>query len=93
MSGSDKSAAVFLRNIQAEFLEILPAKVQELEQLAAAARGRERADCLEKLHRLAHTLAGEGATFGFLSVSEPAQELEAALKPLVGGIRLGRRRR
>ncbi len=91
MSVSDKSAAVFLRNIQAEFLELLPERVRELEKLGkAAVRGQGREgrleglDSLENLHRLAHTLAGEGATFGFLSVSEPAQELAITLKPLIG---------
>ncbi len=86
MSGSDKSAAIFLRNIQAEFLQLMPERIRELEELGqAVVREPGRGDSLEKLHRLAHTLAGEGATFGFLAVGEPAQELEAVLKLLIDG--------
>ncbi len=85
MSVSDKSAAVFLRGIQAEFLEILPERILELEELEAAiARGDPRGDAPEQLHRLGHNLAGEAATFGFQAVGEPALELEAVLKPLIG---------
>ncbi len=92
MSGSDKSAAIFLRKIQAEFLELLPDRLRELEELGEAVVREQRREGgpvdlmpLENLHRLAHTLAGEGATFGFQAVGEPAHELESVLKPLIGG--------
>jgi diguanylate cyclase (GGDEF)-like protein len=45
--------------------------------------GDEKNEALETLHRLTHTLAGSGATFGFPAVSAAARRAETVLKSLV----------
>jgi chemotaxis protein histidine kinase CheA len=40
-------------------------------------------ESVKTLHRLAHSLAGAGATFGFLTVTEAARDLEKPLKAVV----------
>lgn len=79
----DKSATLFLRDIQAEFLHSLPAQIREMEELwESAMREPGRNEALECLHRRAHSLRGEGATFGFSWVSNAAGRLENVLQPL-----------
>ena len=84
MSEIGSSAGVFLREIQREFLHGLSARARDMAvlwaQIAADAGDRER---LEDLHRDAHTMAGEGATFGFQWVAQAAQALEETLKRLL----------
>jgi len=81
MSEIDSSAGVFLREIQREFLHGLPARARDMAalwtQIVASAGDR---DHLEALHRHAHTMAGEGATFGFQWVAQAAQALEETLR-------------
>jgi diguanylate cyclase (GGDEF)-like protein len=59
----------------------LPARVSEVEAARDAARdagwGHEP---LRTFHRLAHSLAGAGATFGFPEVGEASRRLESLLK-------------
>ena len=59
----------------------LPARVSEIEAARDAARdagwGKEP---LRTFHRLAHSLAGAGATFGHPEVSDLARGLERLLK-------------
>ncbi|MEM7586534.1 MAG: diguanylate cyclase [Acidobacteriota bacterium] len=86
MGEIDSSAGVFLREIQREFLDGLPGRVQEMERLWSAIAQSEaeaKGDDLATLHRQAHTMAGEGATFGFLWVSQAAQAMESSLKTLL----------
>ena len=84
MIDSDRSAALFLRDVQAEFLQILPERIREMEGLLESiTRGSRRDEDLEDLHRLAHSLTGEGATFGFRLISDAARELERHLKSLI----------
>lgn len=59
----------------------LPARVSEVEAAHDAARDAGwRGEPLRTFHRLAHSLAGAGATFGFPEVSEAARQLENLLK-------------
>jgi diguanylate cyclase (GGDEF)-like protein len=45
--------------------------------------GTEKNESLENLHRITHTLAGSGATFGFPAVSDAARRAEKVMKMLV----------
>jgi len=64
----------------------LPARIAEVEAARDAARGAGWAgEPLRTFHRLAHSLAGAGATFGFPEVSDLAGRLEQRLKKVLGG--------
>jgi HPt (histidine-containing phosphotransfer) domain-containing protein len=59
----------------------LPERLAELEVARAAARDAGwTAEPLRSFHRLAHSLVGAGATFGFPEVTEHARPLERLLK-------------
>lgn len=59
----------------------LPARVSEVEAARDAARDAGwRGEPLRTCHRLAHSLSGAGATFGFPEVSAVARRLENLLK-------------
>jgi two-component system OmpR family response regulator len=64
----------------------LPDRLREIEE--ASERARETAwstDAVRDFHRLAHSLTGAGATFGFPAVTQAARALEARLKAVVHG--------
>lgn len=64
----------------------LPDRLAELEGTAAAAREAGwSAEPLRQLHRLAHSLVGAGATFGFPGITEHARSLERLLKAHLDG--------
>ena len=59
----------------------LPIRVAEVEAARDAARGAGwTGEPLRTFHRLAHSLAGAGATFGYLEVTEISQRLESLLE-------------
>jgi HPt (histidine-containing phosphotransfer) domain-containing protein len=59
----------------------LPLRVAEVEAARDAARGAGwKGEPLATFHRLAHSLAGAGATFGFPEVTEISHRLESLLK-------------
>jgi multidomain signaling protein FimX len=59
----------------------LPERLAELEGARATARDAGwTAEPLRHFHRLAHSLVGSGATFGFPEVTEHARALERLLK-------------
>lgn len=92
MCDSDKSAVIFLRAIQQEFLQELPERVRGMEAAwEAIAAGRPTSETLEDLRREAHTLRGEGATFGFLWVSQAAEKVESSVKALIDSSMKGER--
>jgi HPt (histidine-containing phosphotransfer) domain-containing protein len=63
------------------FAHRLPARVSEVEAAHDAARGAGWKDePLRTFHRLAHSLAGTSATFGFPEVSAVSRQLESLLK-------------
>ena len=72
---------VALIALRDEYQSNLPAKIQQLEELW---RGLcEDAWDVEAFHlftRLAHSLAGSGATYGFVQVSQAARALEVCAK-------------
>jgi HPt (histidine-containing phosphotransfer) domain-containing protein len=68
-------------DLQRYFAYRLPARVSEVEAARNAARDAGWGiEPLRTFHRLAHSLAGAGATFGFPEVSEVARRLESLLK-------------
>jgi len=59
----------------------LPVRVAEVEAARDAARDAGwRGEPQRTFHRLVHSLAGAGATFGFPEVSETSRRLESLLK-------------
>ena len=64
----------------------LPERLAEIEEACRAAREAGfTGEPLRTFHRLVHSLAGAGGTFGFPEVSEVSRGLEHLLKPLLGG--------
>ncbi len=75
-----------LLEMKSYFAGRLPARIAEVEAARDAARGAGWAgEPLRTFHRLAHSLAGAGATFGFPEVSDLAGRLERRLKALLAG--------
>jgi HPt (histidine-containing phosphotransfer) domain-containing protein len=64
----------------------LPLRAAEVEAARDAARGAGWAgEPLRTFHRVAHSLAGAGATFGHPEVTEIAHRLESLLKSALAG--------
>jgi len=73
-----------LATLQANFKLSLPSKVEEIESLwNSVVVGDVNESSIIDCHRMAHTLVGTGGTFGAITVSTAARELEQALKLLV----------
>ncbi|HSK78901.1 MAG TPA: diguanylate cyclase [Thermoanaerobaculia bacterium] len=74
------------RDLREYFSERLPHRLREVEDAWCAVResgwGPEP---VKRLHRLAHSLAGTGSTFGFPTVSGAARGLEVLLQGTVEG--------
>lgn len=68
------------------FAARLPERIREVEDAWEQVRlSGWQAEDARTFHRLAHSLAGAGATFGFPAVSEAARLLELRLKAVVQG--------
>jgi HPt (histidine-containing phosphotransfer) domain-containing protein len=64
----------------------LPLRVAEVEAARDAARGAGwTGEPLRTFHRLAHSLAGAGATFGYPEVTAISHRLESLLKGALAG--------
>jgi DNA-binding response OmpR family regulator/HPt (histidine-containing phosphotransfer) domain-containing protein len=64
----------------------LPERLREVEEAWEQARASDwQPEEARTFHRLSHSLAGAGATFGFPAVTEAARLLEQRLKPVVQG--------
>ena len=75
-----------LGSLQEYFAGRLPDRLHEIEE--AWRRVRESAWGAEELkvfHRLAHSLAGAGGTFGFAAVTDASRALERRLKAVLQG--------
>ena len=69
-----------LRSLLARYEKDLAEKLVLLDAAwQAVDRGDYGGDDLQRLHLLLHRLAGSGATFGFIAVSEISQRLEAVV--------------
>lgn len=63
----------------------LPERLAEIEEACRAARDAGfTGETLRTFHRLVHSLAGAGGTFGFPEVSEVSRGLERLLKMHLG---------
>jgi HPt (histidine-containing phosphotransfer) domain-containing protein len=75
-----------MREMKSYFAGRLPARIAEVEAARDAARWAGWAgEPLRTFHRLTHSLAGAGATFGFPAVSDLAGRLERRLKAVLAG--------
>lgn len=64
----------------------LPERLAEIEEACRAARDAGfTGEPLRTFHRLVHSLAGAGGTFGFPEVSEVSRGLERLLRTYLGG--------
>ena len=73
--------------LRLKYGESLPARAHHLREIWAAIEdGAEREEGLIVLQRAAHTLAGSGATFGFVGVGEAARSIERVLESTDGSI-------
>ena len=85
MSATGPAFLAFLEQQRAAYRNALPERLAEIESLwRQLLNGGAPAEALATLERLAHSLAGSGATFGFAGLGEAARVLELALNPLVG---------
>ena len=72
--------------LQEYFAGRLPDRLGEIEAAWREVRSSGSAgEPLRTLHRLAHSLAGAGATFGFPAVTAAARQLEKALQSAIQG--------
>jgi len=75
-----------LRVLSDGYARKLPEKLAQIGALWGAVRDDAPAswplDALSNLHRMLHSLAGSGTTFGFAEVSKHARRAEIVLKPL-----------
>ena len=70
--------------IKCAYVAELPARAASLRAAWDRVQTEDWAqEPLQELHRLAHSLAGSGATFGFVEVSAHARALEIPLKALL----------
>ncbi len=73
-----------LEGLREYFTARLPERLAEMDEAFRAARDAGfTGDALRTFHRLAHSLAGAGGTFGFPQVSEAARDLERLLNTLL----------
>ena len=71
-----------LHALRHKYTSQLPVKIAEINRNWEAVRhSRRDAEALDTLYRLAHDLAGSGATFGFPQISQAAQCVERFLHP------------
>ena len=84
MSDKHAAALALLEKMKREFAEALPGRLEALEGAASACReGGFATESVADFHRLAHSLAGSGATFGFAATGAAARALEIRLKVLL----------
>jgi diguanylate cyclase (GGDEF)-like protein len=87
---SDGSGAAWtdqLRLLREAYASRLDEKLQQIEigwtNFLALPEGDERREALVVQHRLTHSLAGSGATFGYPAVSDAARRAEIVLKAIM----------
>ena len=70
-------------DLKLQYIENLQLAIETMESIwATVLDDPDDAASLQKLQRAAHKLAGSGATFGFVAVSEAGQSLELVLQEL-----------
>ncbi|MCW9025548.1 MAG: Hpt domain-containing protein [Gammaproteobacteria bacterium] len=73
-----------LAQLQSTFLNGLPSKISEIEELwAGIATNQHQDHHLKVLHKLTHDLAGTGASFGASQISEISKKIEEEVESLM----------
>lgn len=84
-ANSDKAHSL-LTDLQQQYLAQIEVKIAQIEAIWARWQaGTLQPDDLRDLQRIAHNLAGSGATFGLAAVSDAARALDVALQAVVSG--------
>lgn len=72
------------QRLRKEFIRALPERLAGLEEAYDRHNGDDLSgEQLALMHRLSHNLAGAGAIYGFMDVSDSARQLELALRTLM----------
>ncbi len=75
-----------LNGLRESYIAGLPAKLSSIDAAWDAFEGSEgEPGTFQDLHRLVHSIAGSGATFGFPTLSWAARNLEVLIKTLIEG--------
>ena len=69
-----------LAKLKANYVAALPAKIDAIRTLWTTVCESKNSEGVGELHRMAHSLAGSGATFDQASVSKYAKDLENYIK-------------
>ncbi|OAN40832.1 diguanylate cyclase [Chloroflexus islandicus] len=84
MKANPNEAHSLFTDLQQQYLAQIEAKIRQIEAIWARWQdGPLQPDDLYELQRIAHNLAGSGATFGLAAVSDAARALDAALQPVI----------
>lgn len=84
VDSNQKTVEQQLNDLQHEFKRILPHKVDAIEELCNLMFEENMNETtVSDCHRMAHSLAGSGGSFGAVAVSSVARDLEKALKQLI----------
>ncbi|MEK6747821.1 MAG: Hpt domain-containing protein [Pseudomonadota bacterium] len=70
-----------LIELRRQYVAQLPKKFSDIEALWRQLRTQDDPQQRADLHRLTHSLAGSGATYGFPNISTAARHAEDILKP------------
>lgn len=82
-SQSQSNIGQKLALLQAEFKRTLPKKVADIESLwNSIIAGEESESAIDDFHRMVHTLAGSGGTFGAATVTTASREIIQAIKSI-----------
>lgn len=79
MSGDDALDAM-MQVLRAEYLAEAPARLAEFRTQLDAWEAGDAAAC-DRLHRLAHQMAGSAGSYGFADASTAARQMERLLQP------------
>ena len=73
-----------LRELQQDYAEQLPAKIEEMEELwSTIQNSKNNYKRLARLRKMTHKLMGSGSTFGFDEITKNAQQLEMLLDMVI----------
>ncbi len=80
---SQRTADDAMRALVEKFSAQIPDKLKAIEEAALALPGGEQGEEIRILGRMAHTLAGSAASFGFVDLGRAARGLEGHLKKVM----------
>lgn len=84
MKANPDEAHSLFTDLQHQYLAQIETKIRQIEAIWARWQdGALQPDDLYELQRIAHNLAGSGATFGLAAVSDAARALDVALQPVI----------